>query len=224
MANFSLTNSDWDSALAAFLPDDYQYQAEDFLAEVYDSNMVTYPSQENVFAALQKTPLDQTKVVILGQDPYHGPDQAQGLAFSVPDDTPVPPSLRNILKELASDSGHERLSHDLSSWADQGVLLLNTVLTVSAGQANSHQGLIWEKLTDAVIQAANADDQPKVFIFWGKPAQKKASLIDKNKHLVLQAPHPSPLAAYRGFFGSAPFSQTNRFLRDHQRPEIDWLN
>ncbi|USS92358.1 uracil-DNA glycosylase [Fructobacillus americanaquae] len=224
MADFSLTKTDWDQALAPLLPIVYQHRAESFLSEIYQNpQKPVYPQRENVFLAFEKTPLAQTKVVILGQDPYHGESQAQGLAFSVPDTLAAPPSLRNILKELASDVGFNRSSHDLTTWASQGVLLLNTVLTVAAGQANSHQKKGWEELSDAAIKAASADQRPKVFILWGKPAQQKARLIDAEKHLILMAPHPSPLAAYRGFFGSKPFSKTNAFLERHQEVPVNWL-
>ncbi|MCK8627325.1 uracil-DNA glycosylase [Fructobacillus cardui] len=224
MADFSLTKTDWDQALAPFLPAGYQQQAESFLNEVYqDPQKPVYPKRENVFLAFEKTPLAQTEVVILGQDPYHGENQAQGLAFSVPDFLPAPPSLCNILKELASDIGSVRPSHDLTTWASQGVLLLNTVFTVAAGQANSHQKQGWEELSDAAIKAASADQRLKVFILWGKPAQQRARLIDTERHLILMAPHPSPLAAYRGFFGSKPFSKANAFLERHQEVPVNWL-
>ncbi|MDF7636737.1 uracil-DNA glycosylase [Leuconostocaceae bacterium ESL0958] len=218
----ALTGTDWDCALAPYLPADYAEQVGDFLNQVYGPGQHTYPARSNVFAAFEATPLAKTEVVLLGQDPYHGPNQAQGLSFSVPNQVPAPPSLRNIRQELVTDLGQEKADHDLTPWAKQGVLLLNAVLTVPAGQANGHQGLIWEALTDAAIQAANADDRPKVFLLWGKFAQHKAKFIDQDKHLILQAPHPSPLSAYRGFFGSRPFSQANRFLLASGRQPIDW--
>ncbi|GAP02720.1 uracil-DNA glycosylase [Fructobacillus pseudoficulneus] len=223
MADFHLTNTDWDKQLAQYLPNDYPTLVQQFLDKVYSSDQVIHPDRDRVFFALKTTPLAQTKVVILGQDPYHQPHQAQGLAFSVPDDQKMPPSLRNILQELAADLGQERSHHGLTSWADQGVLLLNTVLTVVENQANSHQKQIWEPLTDAIIRAASASNQPVVFVLWGKPAQSKEKLIDQTNNLVLKAPHPSPLAAYRGFFGSKPFSQVNQFLKKHEEGAIDWL-
>ncbi|WP_459524047.1 uracil-DNA glycosylase [Leuconostoc lactis] len=192
-----------------------------FLATVYQIQTV-YPPKDKVFAALMATPLPQTKVVIMGQDPYHEVGQAQGLSFSVPDNVPAPPSLRNILKELTTDIG-PRQSHDLTTWAQQGVLLLNAVLTVPAGQANGHAGTVWEPLTDAIITTVSEDASPKVFILWGKYAQSKRRLIDESKHLVLTSAHPSPLSAYRGFFGSRPFSKANAFLAAQNRTTIAWL-
>lgn len=161
-------------------------------------------------------------MVILGQDPYHGPGQAQGLSFSVPTNFPAPPSLQNILKELGQDLG-EKKAHDLTSWAEQGVLLLNACLTVPAGQANGHAGLIWEPFTDAVIKVVNAQEQPVVFILWGAYARKKKAMITNPHHLVLESAHPSPLSSYRGFFGSRPFSKANHFLAENGRAAIDWL-
>ena len=160
--------------------------------------------------------------MILGQDPYHGPGQAQGLSFSVPDDIPAPPSLQNILKELAEDVGLKP-SHDLTPWAEQGVLLLNACLTVPASQANGHAGLIWEEFTDAVIRLVSQEEEHVVFILWGAYARKKKSLIDASKHLIIESAHPSPLSAYRGFFGSRPFSRTNAYLTEMGREPIDWL-
>ena len=158
----------------------------------------------------------------MGQDPYHGPRQAQGLSFSVPDDIPAPPSLQNILKELADDIGVKE-SHDLTSWAQQGVLLLNAGLTVPAGQANAHAGLIWEPFTDAIIKVVNEKSDPVVFILWGSYARKKKALISNSQHLIIESAHPSPLSAYRGFFGSKPFSRTNDFLVAKGLEPIDWL-
>ncbi|KXT76486.1 uracil-DNA glycosylase [Streptococcus sp. DD12] len=218
-----MEHSDWHNALKAELPQDYFRQINRFMDTVYATGTV-YPPRESVFAALQKTPLAEVKVVILGQDPYHGPGQAQGLSFSVPDALAAPPSLQNILKELAQDLGESRPSHDLTSWAEQGVLLLNACLTVPEHQANGHQGQIWEPFTDAVMRLVNAKASPVVFILWGAFAQKKKALISQKHHLVLTAPHPSPLSAYRGFFGSKPFSKTNHFLKTAGLSEIDWLN
>lgn len=197
---------------------DIQY----FLNTVYQTDTI-FPPRDRVFSALVETPLKATKVIIMGQDPYHEIHQAQGLSFSVPDSVPAPPSLRNILKELATDIG-QRQSHDLTSWATQGVLLLNAVLTVPEGRANAHAGQVWEPLTDAIIQTSSDDDAPKVFILWGKYAQSKRRLIDESKHLVLVSAHPSPLSSYRGFFGSQPFSKANTFLMANGRSQVDWLN
>ncbi len=170
------------------------------------------------------TPLDKVKVLLLGQDPYHNVDQAHGLSFSVlPSQTKIPPSLQNIYKELKTDLGCSIPNNGyLKKWADQGVLLLNTVLTVRAHQANSHQGKGWEKFTDAIIQAVNAQDRPIVYMLWGKPAQKKIPMLTNPKHLILKAAHPSPLSAHNGFFGSRPFSQTNQFLQENGLDPIDW--
>lgn len=223
MTNFNLTNSSWDKALQPLLPANYQMAVQDFLAKVYQEKTPTYPKQSRVFYAYQKTPLEKVKVVILGQDPYHQPGQAQGLAFSVPDGMKTPPSLRNILKELSDDLGQARQHQDLTPWTEEGVMLLNAVLTVKDSRANAHQGLIWEKLTDATIEAASNDDSPKVFILWGSYARKKASLINPAKHLIIESAHPSPLSAYRGFFGSKPFSRSNDFLKKSYLSPINWL-
>ncbi|WEV54060.1 uracil-DNA glycosylase [Leuconostocaceae bacterium ESL0723] len=218
-----LSHTTWAPYLKRELTPEYINAVADFLTTVYHGNQAIFPPKDRVFAALEETPLPDTKVVIMGQDPYHEVGQAQGLSFSVPDQVPAPPSLQNILKELADDIG-PRSSHDLSSWARQGVLLLNAVLTVPQGRANGHQGKIWEPLTDAIIKISSADDHPKVFILWGRFAQSKRPLIDESKHLVLTSAHPSPLSAYRGFFGSRPFSKANQFLTEHGRQPIDWLH
>ncbi|HTN13499.1 MAG TPA: uracil-DNA glycosylase [Sphingomonadaceae bacterium] len=186
-----------------------------------------YPPRGARLRALELTPLDQVKVVILGQDPYHGPGQAHGLAFSVPEGVRVPPSLVNIYKELESDLGVKAPPHgNLESWARQGVLLLNNALTVEAGQAGSHQGRGWEAITDAAVAAVARREEPCVFILWGSHAKKKAmrvpELANNVRHLILTAPHPSPLSAYAGFFGSKPFSKANAFLTAHGRGAIDW--
>ena len=216
-----MQHSAWHDAIKEYLPEHYYGKVKAFLAQVYQQGTV-YPSQDKVFAALQKTSLEDVRVVILGQDPYHGPKQAQGLSFSVPDDLPAPPSLQNILKELEDDIGH-RAHHDLTAWAEQGVLLLNACLTVPAGNANGHAGLIWEPFTDAIIRLINDLDRPVVFILWGGYARKKKALITNGQHLVIESAHPSPLSSYRGFFGSRPFSKTNAFLTKHQEAPIDWL-
>lgn len=216
-----MEHSAWHDQIKSHLPEGYFGKINHFMDAVYQQGTV-YPPREQVFAAIQKTPLEQVKVVILGQDPYHGPGQAQGLSFSVPDTIPAPPSLQNILKELADDIGI-KTSHDLTSWSEQGVLLLNACLTVPAGQANGHAGQIWEPFTDAIIQVVNEQEQPVVFILWGAYARKKKALITNAHHLILESAHPSPLSAYRGFFGSKPFSQTNNFLRQAGQEPIDWL-
>ena len=212
----------WFEAVKDLLDPAYFQQMTAFLDQVYQKGKV-YPPREKVFAALDACDPDQVQVVILGQDPYHGPGQAQGLAFSVPDDLPAPPSLRNILKELEEDLGHKRGSHDLTAWARQGVLLLNSSLTVEEGKAASHQGLIWEPLTDAIFSVLAEMNQPKVFILWGAAARKKSRFIHRKNHLVLESAHPSPLSAYRGFFGSKPFSRCQEFLESQDALGIDWL-
>lgn len=216
-----MKHSSWHDAIKKELPEHYFSRINAFLDQVYHQGTV-YPPREKVFAAVQKTQLEDVKVLILGQDPYHGPGQAQGLSFSVPNDFPAPPSLQNILKELADDIG-VKVSHDLTPWAEQGVLLLNACLTVPAGRANGHAGLIWEPFTDAIIQVVNQQEQPVVFILWGSYARKKKALITNPKHLIIESAHPSPLSAYRGFFGSRPFSKANVFLEKNGRAPIDWL-
>jgi len=193
-----------------------------YLASEFKTETI-YPSPENIFRSFQLTPYADTKVVILGQDPYHGPGQAHGLSFSVDPDAKLPPSLRNIFKELASDLDcPPPTDGDLTHWAEQGVLLLNTVLTVRSGAAHSHRQQGWEDFTDAVIQSLNEHPQPIVFILWGKPAQKKSAAID-SRHRKIIAPHPSPLSAYRGFFGSRPFSTANAALENLGRAPVKWV-
>ena len=192
-----------------------------------DAGKAIYPPRGCRMRALELTPLETVKVVILGQDPYHGPGQAMGLCFSVPEDAPPPPSLRNIFKELASDCGVEPPRHgDLSGWARQGVLLLNTTLTVEAGRAGSHAGKGWDAITDACVAAVAEREEPSVFILWGTHAQGKAARIDalraSSRHCIIASPHPSPLSAHRGFFGTRPFSRANAFLEEHGRGRIDW--
>ena len=199
----------------------------DTLAEVKkqrDSGVTIYPEDEQVFSAFALTPFDQVKVVILGQDPYHGPNQAHGLCFSVLPGVKTPPSLVNIYKELAQDiDGFNIPQHgNLQKWAEQGVLLINTVLTVEAGKAHSHKHLGWETYTDKVISALNTHKQGLVFLLWGAHAQKKAASIDRTKHHVLSGPHPSPLSAHRGFFGCKHFSATNQLLTNQGLSAIDW--
>ena len=199
----------------------YFIALQDFLAEEY-SRYEIYPKEENIFNALNHVPFDKIKVVIIGQDPYHEPGQAQGLSFSVPENIENPPSLVNIKKEIEDDLAIECLSSgDLTRWADQGVLLLNTVLTVRRARANSHKDKGWEKLTRKIIQLVGERKEPCVFLLWGSYAQSFAELIG-SQHLILKAPHPSPLSAYRGFFGCKHFSKCNEFLISHNQTPIDW--
>ncbi|MCM2999598.1 uracil-DNA glycosylase [Paenibacillus cellulositrophicus] len=215
-------NNDWDEQLKEETEKDYFQELRYKLAKEYKLHKV-YPPKEDLFKALKLTSYEDTKVVILGQDPYHGPGQAHGLSFSVKPGVRIPPSLVNIYKELHSDLGLPIPNHGtLVHWAEQGVLLLNTVLTVRDGEANSHKGLGWERFTDAVIEKLNERDKPVVFILWGSHAQKKGAFIDRKKHLVIQSVHPSPLSVHRGFFGSRPFSKANAFLAAHGIKPVDW--
>jgi len=194
----------------------------DFLKKEY-SNYNIFPKMDNIWTAFQWTDYEDVKVVILGQDPYHGKGQAHGLSFSVQPQVKIPPSLKNIYKELEDDLGIPPVHHGyLKSWAEQGVFLLNTVLTVREGQANSHRGKGWEELTDFAITSLNEREEPIVFILWGAAARKKQTLIDTNKHFILTSPHPSPLSAHRGFFGSKPFSKTNELLMASGQEPINW--
>ncbi len=219
----SMINNDWLPALKEEFSKDYYKQLFSFVKEEY-SNHVVYPPSEDIFNALHLTPLKDVKVLILGQDPYHEPGQAHGLSFSVlPGKADTPPSLVNIYKELHEDLGCNIPNNGyLKKWADQGVLLLNTVLTVRAHAANSHQGKGWEKFTDAIIRAVNEKDEPVVYMLWGRPAQMKKSMLNNPKHLILEAPHPSPLSAYRGFFGCKHFSKCNEYLIANGLEPIDW--
>ncbi|MDT3993626.1 uracil-DNA glycosylase, partial [Mammaliicoccus fleurettii] len=185
-------------------------------------NKTIYPDRENIYQAFDLTPLDRVKVVILGQDPYHGPNQAHGLAFSVQPDAKFPPSLRNIYKELEEDIGCKRETPHLQDWANEGVLLLNTVLTVEAHKAHSHKDIGWEIFTDEIIKSVSRELDDVVFVLWGKPAQSKIKLIDTERHHIIQSVHPSPLSAYRGFFGSKPFSKTNEYLTSNEKEPIKW--
>lgn len=215
-------SNDWAQALNGELDKPYYIALKHFMVKEYTEQTV-FPPAADLYNALHYTPLSKVKVLILGQDPYHDDNQAHGLAFSVPVGQKIPPSLVNIYKELAEDLGIDTPAHGyLKSWADQGVLLLNTVLSVRAHEANSHQGQGWEQFTDAIIAAVNQKPEPVVILLWGKPAQKKLAMLDNPNHLVLCAPHPSPLSAYRGFFGSKPFSQANAFLKAKGAGEIDW--
>ncbi|WP_432470821.1 uracil-DNA glycosylase [Amphritea sp. HPY] len=213
----------WQPWLNAEFDAPYMLSLKHFLQQEEAAHKTIYPQTSHWFHALETTPLDQVKVVIIGQDPYHQPDQAHGLCFSVLPDIKTPPSLVNIYKELNSDLGITPVAHGyLESWAKQGVLLLNAVLTVEDSQANSHQGKGWEQFTDRVIATVNEQCHNVVFMLWGSYAQKKGAAIDQQRHCVLQAPHPSPLAAYRGFFGCRHFSQANEYLSSHGRIPIDW--
>ena len=217
----AITN-DWLDAIGGEFRKDYYKELYQFVKDEY-SRYVIYPNSEDLFNAFHFTPLSKVKAVILGQDPYHGAGQAHGLCFSVQPGVKIPPSLVNIYKELQDDLGCYIPNNGyLKKWADQGVLMLNTVLTVRAHSANSHQGKGWEQFTDAVIHAVNEQDRPIVFILWGRPAQTKKPMLTNPKHLVLEAPHPSPFSASRGFFGSRPFSKTNEFLQKNGVEPIDW--
>lgn len=217
-----LINNDWWPVLKPqFETANYQ-QLHNFLVDEYGHQQV-YPEMHHIFEAFNWTPFSKVKVVILGQDPYHGPGQAHGCSFSVLPGVAVPPSLQNIYKELKADLGCPPVKHGyLRSWAEQGVLLLNSVLTVRAGQAYSHQGHGWEQLTDAAIVALSERQAPVVFILWGRAARDKKRLIDLKRNFVVESAHPSPLSAYRGFFGSRPFSKTNQFLEMTGQAPINW--
>ena len=216
-----ITN-DWLAALQPEFRKPYYKELFQKVNHAYRTQQV-FPPADDIFNAFHFTPLKNVKVVILGQDPYHGDGQAHGLCFSVKPDVEIPPSLVNIYQELHDDLGCRIPNHGyLKKWAEQGVLMLNTVLTVQAHRANSHRGIGWEEFTDAAIRVLNEQDRPIVFILWGRPAQMKRKMLTNPKHLILEAPHPSPLSAYRGFFGSKPFSQTNHFLEEHGIESIDW--
>lgn len=216
-------NNDWSSPLQSEFEKKYYIELNNRLESEYKDGRQIFPAKEDIFNAFKFTPLNEVKVVILGQDPYHNDDQAHGLCFSVKPDVAVPPSLVNIYKELKNDCGCYIPNNGyLKKWAEQGVLMLNTVLTVRAHEPNSHKGWGWEKLTDSAIDILNQIDRPIVFILWGGPAQKKKAMLNNPKHLILMAPHPSPLSSYRGFFGSKPFSRTNEFLKSNGIMEIDW--
>ncbi|MCB0385262.1 MAG: uracil-DNA glycosylase [Bdellovibrionales bacterium] len=213
----------WKAVLGEEFAKDYMVNLRQFLQDQISRGKQIYPRGKEFFAAFDSTPFAKTKVVILGQDPYHGPRQAHGLCFSVRPEVDIPPSLKNIYRELKSDLGIEPPNHGyLQKWADQGVLLLNATLSVQAGRAGSHQGKGWEEFTDQAVSALNREREHLVFILWGSYAQKKGRVIDRKKHLVLEAPHPSPLSSHRGFFGSKPFSQANRYLQKWGVEPIDW--
>lgn len=215
--------SSWRDRLQADFDSEYMLKLRSFLREQKAFGKTIYPAGDEIFAALNATPFDAVKVVILGQDPYHGPGQAHGLCFSVRQDVRVPPSLKNIYKELAADVNFAPPKHGcLNEWTQQGVLLLNSVLTVEASLAASHRDKGWERFTDSVVNHLNADTEGIVFILWGSYAQKKGLIIDRARHLVLQSPHPSPLSASRGFFGNHHFSKSNEYLQAHNKTAIDW--
>ena len=214
--------NDWLAPLSPEFKKPYYANLYKKIREEYASTQIFPPSDE-IFTAFELTPLAEVKVVIIGQDPYHGDGQAHGLCFSVKPDIETPPSLVNIYKELNSDLGCYIPNNGyLTKWAKQGVLMLNTVLTVRAHQANSHRGIGWEEFTDAAIRILNEQDRPIVYLLWGKPAQMKKTMLNNPKHLILEAPHPSPLSAYRGFFGCQHFSKTNAFLKERGLTPIDW--
>lgn len=214
--------NDWDNLLKDEFQKEYYQNLRKFLVDEYNNHII-YPHMNNIFNALKYTSFENTRVVILGQDPYHGENQAHGLCFSVQKGVAIPPSLKNMYKELNADLGCNIPNHgELTKWAKQGVLLLNTALTVRAGQANSHRGKGWENLTDEIIRIMNNKKEPVVFILWGGNAKTKLGLITNPQHLVLTAAHPSPLSAYNGFFGCRHFSKTNDFLISHNLTPIDW--
>ncbi len=213
----------WKAALAEEFRKPYFHNLVKFLKQEKQQGQQIFPPGKQIFNAFAHTPFDQVRVVILGQDPYHDVGQAHGLCFSVTRGTPIPPSLRNMFQEIEQDVGAKPAAHgDLTSWADQGVLLLNATLTVRAHQAGSHQGQGWEVFTDEVIRQLNARRQGLVFLLWGRYARNKATMLDRKLHLVLEAPHPSPLSAHRGFFGCKHFSQANAWLKRTGQEPIDW--
>ena len=215
-------SSDWQQALKPEFAKPYYKKLYDFVNKEYSTKQI-FPPGDDIFNAFSLTPLDKVKVVILGQDPYHNDGQAHGLCFSVNKGIDIPPSLVNIYQEIHDDLGCDIPDHgNLTEWAEQGVLLLNTVLTVRAHQANSHRNIGWEQFTDAAINILNSVDRPIVFMLWGRPAQEKEKILNNPKHLVLKAPHPSPLSAYRGFFGCRHFSKCNDFLTANGVDPIDW--
>lgn len=223
-ANDVTMEASWKEALQEEFGKDYFKKLREFVKSEY-SHSIIYPAPKNIFRAFELTPFDKVEVVILGQDPYHGPGQANGLCFAVNEGMPLPPSLQNIFKEIESDFGTkmERRTGDLERWAKQGVLLLNATLTVEAHKAGSHQKKGWEAFTDAVIRMLSHKKEHLVFILWGNYAKSKGNLIDWSKHEIIESAHPSPLSAYNGFFGSKPFSKTNEYLLEHGKKPIDWL-
>lgn len=222
LAQFRLAPT-WQGRLGGELKQEYIRRLRAFLVAEREEGRAVYPPEEEIFAAFDHTPFPAVKVVILGQDPYHGAGQANGLAFSVRPGEKIPPSLGNIFKELEADLGVAPSAHgDLRAWADQGVLLLNSVLTGTAGQAGAHQGRGWEEFTRRVLVQLNQERQGLVFLLWGREAQSKGELLDPSRHLVLNSSHPSPLSAYRGFLGCRHFSKTNEYLLQHHQQPVDW--
>lgn len=220
--DFTLPDS-WKAHLAPLLQEPQCQRLSQYLARRCQQNIPMYPPREDIFRAFRLTPWDQVKVVIVGQDPYHGPGQANGLAFSVSSGVALPPSLRNIYKEIQADTGSEPpVDGDLQWWARQGVLLLNRVLTVEAGKANSHRNKGWERFSEGVLRALSTQKQGVIFVLWGQPAQQLQASIDQDRHHILTAPHPSPLSAYRGFLGCGHFSRINAILQQQGQQPIDW--
>lgn len=214
--------NDWNGLLADEVNKDYFKQLIHFLEDEYATQEI-FPNQENLFSALEATAFNETQVVILGQDPYHGKNQAHGLSFSVLPGEKIPPSLKNMYKELASDLQiSEPTTGYLMPWAKQGILLLNTVLTVRSAQPNSHKNKGWEIFTNKIIEKLNSREDPVIFVLWGKPAQQKRDMIDTSRHFIIEAPHPSPLSAYRGFFNSKPYSTINNLLTQQGKKTINW--
>ncbi|MDA3907723.1 MAG: uracil-DNA glycosylase [Sulfurimonas sp.] len=217
-----LLNSHWSALFQPQMQEPYFVKLQEFVDAEYASKII-YPKYENIFRAFNLTSLENVKVVIIGQDPYHGEKQANGLAFSVCDECKLPPSLKNIFTELVDDMVcRYPSSGNLTHWAEEGVLLINSVLTVEQAKANSHKNRGWERFTDFVIKKLSQEYENIVFVLWGNPSQKKEKLIDATKHLILKAPHPSPRSSYRGFFGSKPFSKSNEYLKANRKKEINW--
>ena len=215
-------NKEWSCLLEEYISSKAFFELSQFIENQYKTNII-FPEYENIFRAFNLISPDKVKVVIIGQDPYHGFNQANGLAFSISDTCKLPPSLKNIFKELVEDIKCEYPKNgNLNKWAREGVLLMNTVLSVEESKAHSHKNIGWEKFTDYVIEKLSSQYNNIVFVLWGKPSQQKASLIDEKKHFILKSPHPSPLSSYRGFFGSKPFSKTNEYLNYNNIKEIDW--
>ncbi len=213
----------WKKHLRAEFDQSYMSDLRSFLKAEYEKKKIIYPQPSEYFAALEVTPFDRVKVVILGQDPYHDPGQAHGLCFSVKPGVPIPPSLQNIFKEIQTEFGHQPPECGyLKSWAEQGVLLLNATLTVEGGHAGSHQKKGWERFTDKIVEVLNKEREHLVFLLWGSYAQKKGEIVDRKKHLVLASPHPSPLSAHRGFLGNGHFKKANEYLLQHGVQPIDW--
>lgn len=222
MQEMAAITNDWLEPLSSEFKKPYYKKLYQTVKHEYETRKI-FPAPDDIFNAFAFTPLSSVKVVILGQDPYHNDGQAHGLCFSVKPDVDIPPSLVNIYQELHDDLGCYIPNNGyLKKWSDQGVMLLNTVLTVRAHQANSHHDIGWEEFTNAAIKILNEQDRPMVFILWGRPAQSKKRMLNNPKHMILEAPHPSPLSAFRGFFGSRPFSKTNAFLEEHGLTAIDW--